>query len=476
VSPASQTMLSRFAVVTSIFALVMVGVVAATQPDGGGSSAAAAAPVAVATSEFEISPSTITVPKGGSIAVTNNGTVAHNVAVTDTALKTRDFNGGESVTLDLSELEPGTYELFCAVSGHKEAGMVATLIITDGSAASAESAAQTDGSQHVSHADVGTLDPSDAQAQRINKEMEDAMSAGVKTFLEYAGKYAAGELPVGNTPLEPEIEADGTKVFNLTAAITDWEVSPGNVVKAWTYNGQVPGPWIRVEPGDRVRVNLTNNLPISTEIHWHGIDVPFDQDGVAPITQDYVRPLETYTYEYTVQDNPGMGMFHAHFHGQVGIVNGLFGIFQVGDVPLPLGRTVGNVAIPADLDVTTIQEVPMVLNDAGVIGLSLNGKSFPATQPIAAKEGEWVLVHFFNEGLQGHPMHLHRQPQIVVAKDGYPLDSPYRMDTLWVSPGERYSVLVKAEDPGTWAFHCHIVSHAESDAGLFGMVTVMIVE
>ena len=58
----------------------------------------------------------ITVPKGGSIAVTNNGTVAHNVAVTDTALKTRDFNGGESVTLDLSELEPGTYELFCAVN------------------------------------------------------------------------------------------------------------------------------------------------------------------------------------------------------------------------------------------------------------------------------------------------------------------------------------------------------------------------
>ncbi len=57
-----------------------------------------------------------------------------------------------------------------------------------------------------------------------------------------------------------------------------------------------------------------------------------------------------------------------------------------------------------------------------------------------------------------------------------PLDSHYRMDTIWVAPGERYSVLVKAEEVGTWAFHCHIVSHAENDQGLFGMVTAMVVQ
>jgi FtsP/CotA-like multicopper oxidase with cupredoxin domain len=123
-----------------------------------------------------------------------------------------------------------------------------------------------------------------------------------------------------------------------------------------------------------------------------------------------------------------------------------------------------------------VQEVPMVVNDAGVIGLTLNGKAFPETQPIVAKKGDWVLINFFNEGLQGHPMHLHRQPQLVVAKDGYPLTAPYRVDTLWIAPGERYSVLVKAEEAGTWAFHCHIVSHAEGDQGLMGMVTAMIVQ
>jgi FtsP/CotA-like multicopper oxidase with cupredoxin domain len=117
----------------------------------------------------------------------------------------------------------------------------------------------------------------------------------------------------------------------------------------------------------------------------------------------------------------------------------------------------------------------MVLNDAGVIGLTLNGKSFPYTEPVAAKVGDWILVNYYNEGLQSHPMHLHRQPQLVVAKDGFPLDQPYRADTVLVGPGERYSVLIHAEAAGVWAWHCHILNHSENDQGLFGMVTTLIV-
>ena len=127
----------------------------------------------------------------------------------------------------------------------------------------------------------------------------------------------------------------------------------------------------------------------------------------------------------------------------------------------------------ADIEIS--QEIPMVLNDAGVIGLSLNGKAWPETAPIAADKGDWILLHYYNEGLVGHPMHLHSQPHIVIAKDGYPLAAPYRVDTTWISPGERYSVLIKADNVGTWAFHCHIINHAEDDDGLMGMVTAMIV-
>ena len=124
------------------------------------------------------------------------------------------------------------------------------------------------------------------------------------------------------------------------------------------------------------------------------------------------------------------------------------------------------------------QQVPIVLNDAGVIGLSINGKSFPATAPVMAKVGDWVEMTYFNEGLQIHPMHLHGIPQLVIAKDGYPLPSPYQADTIAVAPGERYTVLVhpNADEVGVWAFHCHILTHAESDTGMFGMVTTFIVK
>ncbi len=121
----------------------------------------------------------------------------------------------------------------------------------------------------------------------------------------------------------------------------------------------------------------------------------------------------------------------------------------------------------------------MMLNDSGVIGFSLNGKSFPATAPVVAKPGETVEIHYMNEGAQIHPMHLHGIPQLVTAKDGNPLPQPYLADTVTVAPGERYTVLVKptAEQKGVWAFHCHILSHAEHEDGMmYGMVTTFIVQ
>lgn len=471
-SAPTQTLLTRFAVATSVFALLIAGLAVASSGKSDGGGTAAPASVAVSLSEFSISPSTITVPKGGSLAVTNDGTMVHNLSVTGTSVKLADLDAGASASLDLSSLDPGEYEVFCAISGHKDSGMTAKLIVTDGSAASASDAADMADMDSSADHDMSTMDPASDEAKAMNKRMEEAMTSGVNTFLATAKEYAAGKIVAGNQKIEPEVLADGTKRFTLTAAITDWEVSPGKIVKAWTYNGTVPGPWIKVNPGDKVEVVLTNHLPISTDIHWHGITVPNDMDGVAGITQDFIEPFDSFTYKFTASTTPELGMYHAHMHGQEAIINGLFAVFQVGDMPLPSGQFT-TMNVPANVKVS--QEIPMVLNDAGVIGLSLNGKSFPETAPIVANKGDWILIHFYNEGLVGHPMHLHSMPQLVVAKDGFPLAQPYQADTIWIAPGERYSVLVYASQPGVWAFHCHIVNHAESDDGLFGMVTAMVV-
>ena len=75
-----------------------------------------------------------------------------------------------------------------------------------------------------------------------------------------------------------------------------------------------------------------------------------------------------------------------------------------------------------------------------------------------------------------HPWHLHGMPMHVVARDGYPLAAPFFCDTLGVNPGERWDVIIDCEDPGAWAFHCHILPHAEGQNGMFGMVTALVVE
>ncbi len=379
--------------------------------------------------------------------VANDGTVMHNLTV-EGGSATPDLNRGESATLDVGDLDPGSYVIFCSIAGHREAGMEATVTVTEGAGGS------------------GTTTPDHAGEDPDWAALDRAMNESILAF-------PAATEGLGNQLLEPDILPDGTKEFHLTAAVTPWEVEPGKIVDAWTYNGMVPAPMIKVDVGDKVRVVVDNQLPMGTDVHWHGVKVPNSMDGVAPLTQPLIESGDTFVYEFTTRE-PAIAMYHAHHHGQMQVPNGLFGTFMVGEVEMPLGQTISGVEIPSNLDVS--QEIPMVLNDAGVIGLSLNGKSFPATQPYTGKVGDWVVVHYYNEGLQIHPMHQHQFPQLVYAKDGIPLESPYWVDTLNVAPGERYSVLMQLEDPGVWVWHCHILTHVEREEGMYGMVTAFIVE
>ena len=464
------------AAMIAVLALVAVNVKYDPDTGGGGSSSG---PVHVTLEEWLIDPDAISAPAGGTLPPNSAGPQAHTPESRDTGIKSPDIPAGGSAQLVLAGLEPGEYEVFCNLAGHADQGMTGTLTVTEGDTLT------------VAEGDNGSLEA--VTPEQDWAASDQAMIDGVNEYVQAtvdqltAGDPAIG-VPtegIGNQKLEPEILPDGTKKFVLEGAITKWEKEPGVVVDAWTYNGMVPGPWIRVEPGDKVQVEYTNNTPAGSDIHFHGVSTPFRSDGVAPITQEMIAAGDTYTYSFTAPAQPELGMYHPHNHGHIAVVNGMWGVFQVGDVPLPRGQVVNGETIPADLVVD--QEIPMVLNDSGVIGLTLNGKGFPATAPIVASVGDWVLVHYYNEGLMSHPMHLHHVPQLVVAKEGFPLDSPYWADTVHVAPGERYSVLMRIDPddvdiedpegdaPGIWAYHCHILSHAENTNGLFGMVTVLVV-
>jgi plastocyanin len=447
--------------VGAAFAL-SVAAIFISRDDGSETAGSGGAPasVHVVLTEFAIDPGSITIAQDGVLHVENTGSTAHNIAVVGEDYKISDLAAGDSGELDLAGLAPGEYTVICTIAGHESAGMTGTLTVVAGGG-SAEEAAGDAGDTATGHSEHGA-DMGPELAAKLDKAMEDTLTA-----------FPAETEGVGNEALEPEVLEDGTKRFELTADITEWEVEPGKVVEAWTYNGQVPGPQIFLEVGDEVEIELTNELPLSTDLHMHGVKLPNDMDGVAPLTQPPIRPGESFTYRFTAQA-PAVAMYHAHMHGQTSVPNGLLGMMYIGDMPLPAGQTIGGKAVPADVEVS--QELPMVLNDAGVIGFALNGKSFPATAPIVGKQGDWIMVHYANEGVQTHPMHLHQMDQIVIAKDGLPLDEPYRVDTLNVGPGERYTVLFQMESPGTWVWHCHILPHVERETGMFGMVTAIVVE
>jgi FtsP/CotA-like multicopper oxidase with cupredoxin domain len=406
----------------------------------GGGGTAKAAPTVVRLGDLTIAPAIITATSTGGLDVQNRGKLEHNVIVEGQDLKTPMIAPGSSARLRLDGLGPGTYRIFCDVAGHRQGGMQAELHVTAGAAGSAAAEAS-------SHAAAGHPKTAD--------EMDELMAERTRAF-------PAKTEGLGAQVLAPTILADGTKQFELTAEVVRWEVEPGKLVDAWTYNGTVPGPTIRLDPGDRVRIVLANELPESTSIHFHGLELANSLDGVPDITQAPVKAGETYVYEFTAQNTPAVGMYHSHHNAAKQVSNGLAAAILVGREPVPAGVAVG-------------QEHVMMLNDTGTIGYSLNGKSFPATAPYTAARGDWLVMHYMNEGVSAHPMHLHGLPQLVIAKDGYPLAQPYTADTVMVGPGERFTVLVQATQPGTWAWHCHILPHAEREDGMFGMVTALVV-
>ena len=300
---------------------------------------------------------------------------------------------------------------------------------------------------------MGAHDTASGAAAAASDAMDAMHEKGIKAFPAKTAVY-------GNQPLAPTMDGK-VKVFELTTTEMQWETAPGQMVSALAYNGQVPGPQIRVQEGDRVRVVLKNQLKQSTAIHFHGLELPNDMDGVPFITQPPVKPGESFTYEFTVP-NAGSHMYHSHHNSTYQVGLGLLGAFIVEPK---------NKAQEPKCD----QDVVFILND-GAHGYTFNGKSFPATQPIVAKLGQKVRIRYMNEGMMIHPMHLHGMHQTVIAKDGWPVPAPWKCDTLNIAPGERWDVIVNCTNPGTWAFHCHILPHAESEHGMFGMVTALVVQ
>ncbi len=260
----------------------------------------------------------------------------------------------------------------------------------------------------------------------------------------------------------------------------------GPKVNSWAYSDQLPGPVLRARAGDLLRVTLDNQLPAPTSIHWHGIALRNDMDGVPAVTQAPIAPGSRFTYEFTVPD-PGTYFYHPHVGVQLD--RGLYGVLLVDD-PNDTGRYDADWTVVLDDWVDGTGRTPddilagfsatnsgtgmggmggggtagmggmggggmgetmrsPVLGGAGDIAYPYylaNGRVPAAPQTFIGKPGQRIRLRLINAGsdtafrvaLGGHRM-------TVTHSDGFPV-VPFTADALIIGMGERFDVEVTLSD------------------------------
>jgi len=249
--------------------------------------------------------------------------------------------------------------------------------------------------------------------------------------------------------LHPQVMPDGTKRFDITAKVVDWEVTKGTTVRAWTYDGVVPGPVIRVRVGDRVELVVHNQLPEPTVVHLHGLVDANDMDGVPGVTQAPIPPQGEFTYRFTAV-RPGTYIYHTHFNDLDQLDRGLYGAVIIDD----------RKPLKVDHDYLEVISSWRLRSDTENF-FSLNGKSYPLTHPLEVKSGQTIRLRFINiSGTEFHTMHLHGHRMRIIARDGNPVLTDDVENTVLIGPGQTVDTLVKADaNPGTWLLHCHVLDH-----------------
>ncbi|MFN3159198.1 MAG: multicopper oxidase domain-containing protein [Rubinisphaera brasiliensis] len=284
----------------------------------------------------------------------------------------------------------------------------------------------------------------------------------------YLGKLVPGFRKVEDGPapfVAPDLEKlpfkerNGAKEFHLVAQPVTREFLPGYPMKVWGYNGSIPGPTIEVTQGDRVRIVVHNELPEETTVHWHGFELPVQQDGSMTLTQNPIKPGKSFVYEFDIHEE-GTYFYHSHVAMQESF--GMVGWFIVHPRKVfdpPVDRDFG-------LLFQNFHIMPnQTISDSWAMDWNwhtINGRSGPFTTPLVVKHGERVRVRILDfSPMQHHPVHMHGHTFWVTGHEGARIPKsawiPRNTELIAVAQASNFEFI--ANNPGDWMFHCHMVHH-----------------
>jgi FtsP/CotA-like multicopper oxidase with cupredoxin domain len=299
---------------------------------------------------------------------------------------------------------------------------------------------------------------------------------GVAAAPVLAGAVAGG--PARAAPAAPT--AGQTHKFEMNIEDTRITLVESQTFHTFAFGGQVPGPLFHVGEGDRVEVTVNNLTTLPHTIHWHGLlqRGTWEMDGVPDTTQKAIAPGDSFTYKFVAEPS-GTLWYHCHVNVNEHVaMRGMWGPFiVVPKRPLPIEKQV-----TGDYILMFSEWASAWADKAGEGGLpgdlfdyfTINGKSFPETQPIRVRKGDVIRLRLFGAGGGLHSIHIHGHVFEIVFKDGRPLPAPISADTVLLGPGERYDLILKCDNPGRWMVHDHIDAHTmNGHTPMGGMMTII---
>ncbi len=313
-----------------------------------------------------------------------------------------------------------------------------------------------------------------------------------REFLKLAGVAAGARLPPGGAAfaqapgaLGPRKGEAGKADYTLRIATTPIEIAPDRIVSVTNYNGQFPGPLLRLKEGKSVTIDVINDTDTPEQLHWHGQMIPSDVDGAAEEGSPFIPPHGSRRIIFTPKP-AGFRFYHSHVRAGANLAAGQYGglvgpvyieprhepghydreIFLVLKEFEPTFSRGGDMA----MDFLWPNTVNRELHDAsekamnaslakgmphgyevGYGSFTIGGRMLGHGEPVRVKAGERILFHVLNGSateirslaLPGHTFH-------VVALDGNPVPRPAAVPTLWLGTAERVSAIVEMNAPGVW--------------------------
>jgi FtsP/CotA-like multicopper oxidase with cupredoxin domain len=237
-------------------------------------------------------------------------------------------------------------------------------------------------------------------------------------------------------------------------------------IYAWGYNGSSPGPTMEAVEGEIFRCVFTNNLSEPTTVHFHGLYLPINMDGVPDFSQDPVPPGGTFVYEFPLIQS-GTYLYHSHFMSAKQVGMGLMGFFIIHPKnPPPFYKVDHDYAFFLHTwKIEPGSPIPNTLEMTEFNYFTMNGRPGPKIPAMRAKVGEKVRIRVTNLSMLTHPVHLHGHGfKITDWGDGFLPESQHiRANTINVSSAEVRTLEFTTRAPGKWMFHCHFTHHTMND-------------